>query len=105
MALGTGIGFFVRRTLISLSDGHEASNLPNLAKETQNTYLALKQPPYRPPPQVFGPMWTLLYGLMGFSAYKAWNTGMSSLNPNTIALTKVQNFKASCKFIKLTQHC
>jgi len=26
---------------------------------------------------------------MGFSAYKAWDTGMSSLNPNTIALTKV----------------
>ena len=51
--------------------------------------MALKQPPYRPPPQVFGPVWTSLYGLMGYSAYRAWNTGMSSLNPNTVELTKV----------------
>ena len=34
-------------------------------------------------------MWTALYGLMGYSAYRAWNTGMASLNPNTVALTKV----------------
>ena len=53
--------------------------------------MALKQPPYRPPPQVFGPVWTVLYGLMGYSAYRAWDTGMSSLNPNVVALTKVQN--------------
>lgn len=35
-------------------------------------------------------MWTALYGLMGYSAYKAWDTGMSSLNPNVVALTQVQ---------------
>ncbi|KAL6720748.1 hypothetical protein ACLMJK_002673 [Lecanora helva] len=70
IAAGTGIGFFVR------------------PKDSQNTYMALKQPPYRPPPQVFGPIWTTLYGLMGYGAYRAWNTGMSSLNPNTIELTK-----------------
>lgn len=61
------------------------------AKATQKKYLALKQPPYRPPPQVFGPVWTTLYALMGYSAYRAWNTGMSSLNPSTIQLTKVLN--------------
>ena len=59
------------------------------AKSTQKKYLAMKQPPYRPPPQVFGPVWTTLYALMGYSAYRAWNTGMSSLNPRTIQLTKV----------------
>lgn len=41
--------------------------------------MALKQPPYRPPPQVFGPTWTVLYGLMGYSAYRAYSTGMSPL--------------------------
>ena len=51
--------------------------------------MALKQPPYRPPPQVFGPVWTVLYGLMGYAAYRAWDTGMASLNPNVVALTKV----------------
>ena len=49
------------------------------AKESQKTYMALKQPPYRPPPSVFGPTWTLLYGLMGYAAYRAYNTGMNSL--------------------------
>ncbi|KAI4124538.1 MAG: hypothetical protein LQ338_004749 [Usnochroma carphineum] len=57
-------------------------------KSTQKTYLALKQPPYRPPPQVFGPTWTTLYALMGYSAYRAWTTGTASLNPNTVQLTK-----------------
>ncbi|KAK4981875.1 hypothetical protein LTR66_009636 [Elasticomyces elasticus] len=70
VALGTGVGFSVRPS------------------ETQKTYLALKQPPYRPPPQVFGPVWTLLYASMGYSAYRAWTTGMSSLNPVTVELAK-----------------
>jgi benzodiazapine receptor len=59
IALGTAVGFAVR------------------PKETQKTYMALKQPPYRPPPYVFGPAWTVLYGLMGFAAYRAYDTGMS----------------------------
>ncbi|KAI9853973.1 MAG: hypothetical protein M1824_000761 [Vezdaea acicularis] len=70
IALGTGVGFSVQ------------------PRDTQKTYLALKQPPYRPPPQVFGPVWTILYGLMGYSAYRAWTNGMSSLNPQTIEYTK-----------------
>ena len=52
--------------------------------------MALKQPPLRPPPQVFGPVWTALYGLMGFAAYRAWTTGMASLNPETRELAKVR---------------
>ncbi|RDL38582.1 putative Translocator protein like protein [Venustampulla echinocandica] len=59
VALGTAVGFSVRPT------------------DTQKTYLALKQPPYRPPPEVFGPAWTVLYGLMGYSAYRAYSVGMS----------------------------
>ncbi|KAF7874653.1 uncharacterized protein EAF02_008630 [Botrytis sinoallii] len=31
------------------------------------------------PPYVFGPAWTLLYGLMGYSAYRAYSTGLSPL--------------------------
>ncbi|MCJ1295393.1 hypothetical protein MMC34_006955 [Xylographa carneopallida] len=70
IALGTGIGFAIRPV------------------DTERTYLALKQPPYRPPPYVFGPAWTVLYGLMGYSAYRAWTTGMASFNPETRELTK-----------------
>jgi len=61
IALGSAVGYSVQ------------------PKETQKTYMALKQPPYRPPPEVFGPAWTLLYGLMGFSAYRAYTVGLSPL--------------------------
>ncbi|MCJ1388093.1 hypothetical protein MMC18_000937 [Xylographa bjoerkii] len=70
IALGTGVGYATRPV------------------DTRDTYLALKQPPYRPPPYVFGPAWTVLYGLMGYSAYRAWTTGMASFNPETRELTK-----------------
>jgi len=70
IVLGTSVGFSIRPV------------------DTQRTYMALKQPPYRPPPWVFGPAWTILYGLMGYSAYRAWTTGMASLNPQTRELTK-----------------
>lgn len=33
-----------------------------LAEGAQKTYLDIKQPPYKPPPKVFGPVWTVLYG-------------------------------------------
>ena len=73
VAIGTAIGFSMR------------------PKETQKTYLALRQPPLRPPPWIFGPMWTLLYGLMGYAAHRAWTTGMgSSFNPSKVMLTKVR---------------
>jgi benzodiazapine receptor len=51
--------------------------------------LALKQPPFRPPPWVFGPAWTVLYGLMGYSAYRAYNTGTNPLaSAEKLLLTK-----------------
>lgn len=52
--------------------------------------MSIKQPPLRPPPYVFGPVWTALYGVMGWAAYRAWNTGMSSWDPEKIQLTKVR---------------
>ncbi|KAL8951131.1 MAG: hypothetical protein Q9222_002875 [Ikaeria aurantiellina] len=70
LGLGLGIGYSVS------------------PKSTQKTYLALKQPPYRPPPQVFGPAWTALYVLMGYAAHSAWSTGTTSINPNTVQLAK-----------------
>ncbi|KAI0447714.1 TspO/MBR-related protein [Xylaria telfairii] len=53
IALGTAVGYSTR------------------PKQTKETYRAMKQPPLRPPPYVFGPAWTLLYGLMGYAAHRA----------------------------------
>ena len=43
----------------------------SLAQVNDPDVRSLKQPPLRPPPYVFGPVWTVLYGLMGYAAYRA----------------------------------
>ncbi|KAK4941703.1 hypothetical protein LTR10_018442 [Elasticomyces elasticus] len=44
-------------------------------RSTQEQYVALKQPPFRPPPWVFAPAWSTLYLMMGYAAHRAWTTG------------------------------
>ncbi|KAF2085596.1 TspO/MBR-related protein [Saccharata proteae CBS 121410] len=56
--------------------------------QTDSIYKALKQPPLNPPAYVFGPVWTALYAGMGYAAYRAYTVGMSSFDPQKIALTK-----------------
>ena len=34
-------------------------------------------------------MWTLLYASMGFAAYRAWNTAMTSFDARKVLLAKV----------------
>lgn len=38
-------------------------------------YRGLQKPPYQPPPWVFGPVWTVLYGLTAYSGWRVWNSG------------------------------
>ncbi|KAI1660062.1 TspO/MBR-related protein [Daldinia decipiens] len=75
IALGTTVGFSSRRTCFIFPSirlfGYVPLTGPHTAKQTHATYAAMKQPPLRPPPQVFGPVWTVLYGLMGYAAHRA----------------------------------
>ncbi|KAF2013175.1 benzodiazepine receptor family protein-like protein [Aaosphaeria arxii CBS 175.79] len=56
--------------------------------DTKNIYRRLKQPPLHPPAWVFGPVWTALYATMGYTAYRAWTTGTTSLDLEKFKLAK-----------------
>lgn len=84
LLLGNGIGFIVA------------------PKEAQSTYMALKQPPYRPPPQIFAPVWTALYGMMGYAAYRAYTTGMSAAASPQQTLSMKVNSSSTIPTLNMT---
>jgi benzodiazapine receptor len=47
----------------------------------KRTYAAIKQPPLNPPAWVFGPVWTILYGLMGYASHRAFVSGTTASSP------------------------
>ncbi|EGO53666.1 hypothetical protein NEUTE1DRAFT_119277 [Neurospora tetrasperma FGSC 2508] len=67
VALGTAVGFGT-----------------GFVSDQKRQYHSLRQPPLRPPSSVFGPVWTLLYGTMGYAAHRAYHLGTSS--PSSLLL-------------------
>ena len=47
-------------------------------KSIPEWYAGLKKPRYTPPNWVFGPVWTILYILMGISVFLVWHEGLAN---------------------------
>ena len=52
--------------------------------QAKSFYGQLVQPAWAPPPGVFGPVWTVLYTLIGIAAWLVWRSG--GFGPNRQAL-------------------
>jgi len=61
------LAFFI---LLPLLVGYLSSIIPGVS--FKETYSLLNKPSFSPSPSVFGPVWTVLYILMGIAAYLVW---------------------------------
>jgi benzodiazapine receptor len=68
-------------------------------------YAGLKKPSFSPPNWIFGPVWTLLYALMGIAAYLIWQQGIAKSAVRQalflFTLQLILNFLWSFFFFKL----
>lgn len=62
VALGSAIGYSTNGEAHASSFEGTVLTTHHPAEGAQKTYLDIKQPPFKPPPQVFGPVWMALYG-------------------------------------------
>lgn len=53
-------------------------------------YTELVRPDWAPPPAVFGPVWTVLYALMGIAAWLVWRVGGFRAARSALTLFLVQ---------------
>lgn len=77
----------LKKLLISLIVSFAAGAIGSLATfpNIPTWYAGLAKPGFNPPNWVFGPVWTLLYVLMGVSLYLVWTT--QSKKPKNQAFT------------------
>jgi translocator protein len=61
-----------------------------IAPSIPTWYAALEKPPFNPPNQAFGPVWTVLYALMAVSAWIVWKTRPSGCRRRGLRLFVIQ---------------
>ena len=54
--------------------------------QAESFYGQLIQPSWAPPPWLFGPVWTVLYALMGIAAWLTWRSGGFRANRPALSL-------------------
>lgn len=61
------------------------------ASSVTTWYVTLEKPSFTPPNQLFGPIWTVLYLIIGISAYLVWQKRATIKQfPRTIAIYLIQ---------------
>ena len=55
-------------------------------------YVTLHKPSFNPPPWIFGPVWTLLYMLMGISLFLIWVSKKSKAKTSALTYFYIQLF-------------
>jgi tryptophan-rich sensory protein len=70
----------VIKLVISILASFAAGGIGSLFtfKAIPTWYTGLKKPPYTPPKWAFGPVWTILYILMGISVFLIWQNGIAT---------------------------
>ena len=63
------------------------------ADTLNNWYAGLRKPPFNPPDWIFGPVWTMLYIMMGVAAFLVWRKGLED---------KVVRIALACYIVQLT---
>jgi tryptophan-rich sensory protein len=58
--------------------------------QAKSFYSQLDQPNWAPSPGIFGPVWTVLYALMGIAAWLVWRSGGFRPNRQALALFLLQ---------------
>jgi benzodiazapine receptor len=49
-------------------------------------YRSLAKPSFQPPPWIFGPVWTALYGAIAYSGFRIWRSPKSAERTRALAL-------------------
>jgi translocator protein len=57
---------------------------------TQGWYRKLKKPAFQPPRGAFGPVWTVLYGLIAVSGWRVWNGPAGVARSRALSLWALQ---------------
>jgi len=80
-----GFGCFLATCIAAMIAGAVVTT-PNVT----TWYKELAQPPWTPPPWLFGPVWTVLYVMMAVSAWLVWKCGDASTSRRPLVLFGIQ---------------
>ncbi len=72
-------------TSIALCEAIGILSTPFTIAAIPGWYADLVKPPFSPPNWIFGPVWTLLYAMMGTSLFLIWELGLKKKKVQTAA--------------------